>query len=163
MVLRVVRFLFISYVVLLIAGFLIAVSGVVHAQDMSPYKGMPSAPEQSTPLDDEVLSPIQHDRRMGNLGEHGIGHAANHDWYKQLKSPRTGSSCCNGRTETDEGDCRPTRGYWNEGTFMVLVDGKWEKAIFDIILKEPAPDGETHVCASKHGTIYCVIPGKPKG
>ena len=33
-------------------------------------------------------------------GQHGQGHAENHDWYKELKQPQTGYSCCNGRTGT---------------------------------------------------------------
>lgn len=42
-------------------------------------------------------------------GQYGDGHAENHDWYKDLKQPDTGYSCCNGRSNSSEGDCRPTR------------------------------------------------------
>src|SRR5215216_5749261 len=31
-------------------------------------------------------------------GQYGQGHAENHDWYKDLKQPDTGYSCCNGRS-----------------------------------------------------------------
>ena len=59
-------------------------------------------------------------------GQHGQGHAENHDWYKDLKQPQTGYSCCNGRTGTTDGDCRPTRAYLNDdGMWYALLDGKW--------------------------------------
>ncbi|MEA2853907.1 MAG: hypothetical protein QOE02_3926, partial [Rhodospirillaceae bacterium] len=47
-------------------------------------------------------------------GHHGQGHAENHDWYKDLKQPQTGYSCCNGSTSSSDGDCRPTRAYLSD-------------------------------------------------
>ena len=46
------------------------------------------------------------------LGHHGLGHAENHDWYKELK--------------------------------------------------QLAPDGNSHICASRSGLIYCFLGGSPK-
>ena len=51
-------------------------------------------------------------------GYHGQGHAENHDWYRDLKQPGTGYSCCNGTADGRFGDCRPTRAYLTE-------DGTW--------------------------------------
>ena len=60
-------------------------------------------------------------------GQRGHGHAENHDWYKDLKQPGTGYSCCNGTFNGVEGDCRPTRAYQTEdGAWRALVDGRWQ-------------------------------------
>ncbi|SKA35590.1 hypothetical protein SAMN02745126_05689 [Enhydrobacter aerosaccus] len=89
------------------------------------------------------------------------GHAQNHDWYKNLKQPGTGYSCCNG--DTVDGDCRPTRAYKDsDGTWRALVDGHWQPVPPSVVLKTLAPDGNSHVCAGKSGMIYCFIGGVPK-
>jgi hypothetical protein len=80
-------------------------------------------------------------------GDHGCGHRESHDWYQELRQPGTGYSCCNGSSDGREGDCRPTRAYLHE-------DGHWRAVL--------APDGGSHVCAGKGGTIYCFIAGVPK-
>jgi hypothetical protein len=96
-------------------------------------------------------------------GMHGVGHADNHDWYRELKQPGTGYSCCNGTTNGVEGDCRPTRAYLqDDGVWRALVDGKWVPVPPRAVLKQLAPDGNSHICASKSGTIYCFIGGIPK-
>jgi hypothetical protein len=96
-------------------------------------------------------------------GVHGVGHADNHDWYRELKQPGTGYSCCNGTTNGVEGDCRPTRAYLqDDGVWRALVDGKWVPVPPRAVLKQLAPDGNSHICASKSGTIYCFIGGSPK-
>jgi hypothetical protein len=96
-------------------------------------------------------------------GQHGQGHAENHDWYKDLKQPQTGYSCCNGRTGTTDGDCRPTRAYLNDdGMWYALLDGKWVPVPPRVVLKQLAPDGSSHICASKSGMIYCFLGGSPK-
>ncbi len=104
----------------------------------------------------QELSP----RRGGHYGE---GHAENHDWYKELKQPGTGYSCCNGTTDGREGDCRPTRAYLTEeGTWKALVDGEWVPVPPRVVLKQLAPDGNSHICASRSGLIYCFLGGSPK-
>ena len=94
---------------------------------------------------------------------HGQGHAENHDWYQQLKQPGTGFSCCNGTTNGVEGDCRPTRAYLNDdGNWYALLDGRWVPVPPRVVLKQLAPDGSSHICASKSGLIYCFLGGSPK-
>ena len=96
-------------------------------------------------------------------GQHGQGHAENHDWYKELKQPGTGYSCCNGTANGIEGDCRPTRAYLqDDGTWRALIDGRWVEVPPRVVLKQLAPDGNSHVCASRSGLIYCFLGGSPK-
>ena len=97
------------------------------------------------------------------IGEHGHGHAENHDWYKELKQPGTGYSCCNGTVNGIEGDCRPTRAYiQDDGTWRALIDGRWVVVPPRVVLKQLAPDGNSHICASRSGLIYCFLGGSPK-
>ena len=96
-------------------------------------------------------------------GQWGHGHIENHDWYKGLKQPGTGYSCCNGSFNGVDGDCRPTRAYLQEdGTWRALIDGKWQPVPPRVVLQRLAPDGNSHVCAGKSGMIYCFIGGSPK-
>jgi hypothetical protein len=96
-------------------------------------------------------------------GQHGQGHAQNHDWYKELKQPGTGYSCCNGTVNGVEGDCRPTRAYLqDDGTWRALIDGRWVPVPPRVVLKQLAPDGNSHICASRSGLIYCFLGGSPK-
>ena len=89
-------------------------------------------------------------------GTHGQGHAENHDWYKELKQPGTGYSCCNGTTNGIEGDCRPTRAYQDDdGKWRALINGRWVDVPPRVVLQSLAPDGNSHICASKSGLIYC--------
>src|SRR5260370_30233809 len=88
-------------------------------------------------------------------GHHGQGHAENHDWYQELKQPDTGYSCCNGTMNGIEGDCRPTRAYLTEeGQWRALVDGQWVLIPPRVVLKQLAPDGRSHIRASRSGMIY---------
>ena len=97
------------------------------------------------------------------IGHHGQGHAENHDWYQELKQPGTGFSCCNGTINGVEGDCRPTRAYLNDdGQWYALLDGRWVPVPPRVVLKQLAPDGRSHICASKSGMIYCFLGGSPK-
>jgi hypothetical protein len=97
------------------------------------------------------------------LGSHGQGHAENHDWYKELKQPGTGYSCCNGTVNGIEGDCRPTRAYiQDDGSWRALIDGRWVVVPPRVVLKQLAPDGNSHICASRSGLIYCFLGGSPK-
>ncbi len=97
------------------------------------------------------------------IGQHGQGHAENHDWYKELKQPGTGYSCCNGSADGIDGDCRPTRAYLQEdGVWRALIDGRWTPVPPRVVLKSLAPDGNSHICAGKSGMIYCFIGGSPK-
>ncbi len=102
-------------------------------------------------------------RAFAQVGQHGVGHTENHDWYKDLKQPDTGYSCCNGTADGIEGDCRPTRAYLTEdGTWRALVDGRWVLVPPRVVLRQMAPDGNSHICASRSGVIYCFLAGSPK-
>jgi hypothetical protein len=98
-----------------------------------------------------------------NSGHHGQGHAENHDWYKELKQPGTGYSCCNGSSPGVEGDCRPTRAYQgDDGKWRALINGRWVDVPPRVVLQTLAPDGRSHICASRSGLIYCFLGGSPK-
>ena len=76
-------------------------------------------------------------------GQHGVGHAAHHEWYKTLISPQTGASCCNNE------DCRPTRAYVDDdGAWHALLDGQWISVPREKVLSTKAPDGNSHICAN---------------
>jgi hypothetical protein len=91
------------------------------------------------------ISSHRHDRVDGTRN---VGHAENHDWYKDLKQPGTGYSCCNGTANGVAGDCRPTCA--------------WMPVPPRVVLQKLAPDGNSHICAGKSGMIYCFIGGPPK-
>ena len=57
-------------------------------------------------------------------GRHGDGHAENHDWYKELRQPDTGSRCCNGSADGKQGDCRPAQSYLGEDGLYRAWDGR---------------------------------------
>jgi hypothetical protein len=96
-------------------------------------------------------------------GFHGQGHTENHDWYRDLKQPDTGYSCCNGTSDGRDGDCRPTRAYITEdGTWRALLDGHWVSVPPRAVLRQLAPDGNSHICASRSGMIFCFLGGAPK-
>ena len=102
-------------------------------------------------------------RALAQSGNHGEGHAENHDWYRELKQPGTNMSCCNGTMNGIEGDCRPTRAYVDDnGTWRALMDGKWTIVPPRAVLQSLAPDGRSHICANRTGTIYCFMGGSPK-
>ena len=96
-------------------------------------------------------------------GHYGQGHAENHDWYEKLKQPGSNASCCNGTKNGVEGDCRPTRAYQkDDGVWYALLNGRWVPVPPRVVLKQLAPDGNSHICASKGGMIYCFLGGSPK-
>jgi hypothetical protein len=100
-------------------------------------------------------------------GIRNVGHAENHDWYRQLKQPGTSYSCCNGEVKDAngmvvDGDCRPTRAFLTEdGTWKAMVNGRWMPVPPRVVLKSLAPDGNSHICAGTSGMIYCFIGGSP--
>ncbi|HET6196510.1 MAG TPA: hypothetical protein VFE12_12165 [Acetobacteraceae bacterium] len=100
-------------------------------------------------------------RAIAQDGMHNHGHAENHDWYRKLSQPGTTYSCCNGDEHT--GDCRPTRAYQGEdGLWHAQIDGRWVTVPHRAVLEQLAPDGNSHICASKGGYIFCFIGGSPK-
>ena len=100
---------------------------------------------------------------MAQDGTHGQGHAEHHDWYQKLKRPGSNASCCSGTINGVEGDCRPTRAYQkDDGTWVALLDGRWVQVPPKVVLQELAPDGRSHICANKTGSIFCFLGGSPK-
>ncbi|OFW99151.1 MAG: hypothetical protein A3D94_01760 [Alphaproteobacteria bacterium RIFCSPHIGHO2_12_FULL_66_14] len=98
-----------------------------------------------------------------HVGNRGQGHVENHDWYEKLKQPGSNASCCNGTKGEVEGDCRPTRAYQkDDGMWYALLNGRWVPVPPRVVLKQLAPDGNSHICASKGGMIYCFLGGSPK-
>jgi hypothetical protein len=96
-------------------------------------------------------------------GHHGHGHAEHHDWYKELKQPGTVYSCCNGPVDGVEGDCRPTRAFQDDnGMWQAMINGRWMPVPPRVVLQQLAPDGNSHICASNSGYIYCFLGGSPK-
>lgn len=92
-----------------------------------------------------------------DAGHHGHGHVDNHDWYQKLNQPGTTYSCCHDQ------DCRPTRAFLDDnGFWQAQIDGRWVTVPHRAVLKDLAPDGNSHICASKGGYIFCFIGGSPK-
>ncbi len=106
-------------------------------------------------------------RAFAQDGQHGQGHSENHDWYEKLKQPGSNASCCNAQKKradgTLEGDCRPTRAYQkDDGMWYALLNGRWVQVPPRVVLKTLAPDGNSHICASQAGNIFCFLGGSPK-
>ncbi len=106
-------------------------------------------------------------RAIAQDGQHGQGHSENHDWYEKLKQPGSNASCCNAQKKradgTLEGDCRPTRAYQkDDGMWYALLNGRWIQVPPRVVLKTLAPDGNSHICASQAGNIFCFLGGSPK-
>lgn len=80
------------------------------------------------------------------------------DWFKSLKQPDTGMSCC------DISDCRQTEAKWVGDQWAARVRGVPRLIPNSKVLKSPhSIDGEAYVCASESGPpesalIYCFIP-----
>jgi hypothetical protein len=96
---------------------------------------------------------------LAQSGEHGDGHAAMHDIYKNWHPPgNPGTSCCN------NADCRPTRAFvddeghwraWNGSAWLLIPQERVLPANF-------AGDGRSHIC-EKQGFVYCFTPGEIRG
>lgn len=91
-------------------------------------------------------------------GEHGDGHAGNHDWYKNLTTPQ-GYSCCKG----DEigGDCRSVQARPREdGSWEACFGGEWqpvppERILPDRLNRSPL---HAHIC-EQDGYVRCFLRG----
>lgn len=76
-------------------------------------------------------------------------------WFKSLKQPGTGISCC------DVSDCKQTRAEWRgEGWRAALPDGTMVSVPDAKIVKnKPSIDGEAYLCSGPaSGAVYCFIP-----
>lgn len=94
----------------------------------------------------------------GQTGQHGDGHTAGHDAYKEWKQPGTGASCCN------DADCRPTRAYMGDDGLWRAWDGhRWLTVPADKVLPtDHAKDGRSHFC-EMNGVVFCFSPGQVRG
>ena len=72
-------------------------------------------------------------------------------WFKSLKQPATGMSCC------DISDCAQTTADWRNGQWWAIVKGEWTPIPQEKELEKRSIDGDAYVCAGPRGTIYCFI------
>jgi len=79
-------------------------------------------------------------------------------WFKSLRQPATGLSCC------DISDCKRTEARWEGNGWVAVVRGVDRSIPGERVLQSPRSlDGDAYVCASEGGkaetaTIYCFIP-----
>lgn len=111
---------------------------------------------------------------LAQSGNHNDGHLDLHEYYKNLYIPNTGhavpGSCCRERIELPSGevvgDCRPVRAWIDDsGVWHAIADGREVLIPDDKIIRSgqpPAPDGNSHLCMSQFGVIFCFVPGQPK-
>ena len=79
------------------------------------------------------------------------------DWYKSLRQPLTGMSCCS--HEGANRDCFPTDN-WKElagGRFVVLINGEWHPVPAEKVVERENPTGHAVLC-NKGVNIYCFVP-----
>jgi hypothetical protein len=81
------------------------------------------------------------------------------EWFKALKNPRYGNSCC------DESDCARTEARTHGDQWEALApDGSWVTIPPDRIVHDQGnPTGEPILCASDSGggqwRVLCFVPG----
>ena len=97
-----------------------------------------------------------------------------HEYYRILRVPSipdsVPGSCCNMRVTLPDGtvvgDCRPVRAWLDDSGVWHAIDDGEEIIIPDSSIirddQPPAPDGNSHLCKSISGTIYCFTPGQAK-
>lgn len=82
-------------------------------------------------------------------------------WFKSLKQPGTGVSCC------DVSDCKRTDARWQAGSWWaVQVMGPGKGQLISVprereVRNVPTIDGEAYLCQSATGRIYCFVPPSP--
>lgn len=75
-------------------------------------------------------------------------------WFKGLKQPGNGISCC------DVSDCRRADAEWRggeKGQWWATVNGAWTPIPPGTELATRSIDGDAYVCASPAGHIYCFV------
>ena len=75
------------------------------------------------------------------------------DWFKSLRQPGSGQSCC------DLADCKRTEADWKgEGWVAHYPDGEPVRVPNSIILKKPSIDGDAYLCSHPQSKkLYCFI------
>ena len=111
---------------------------------------------------------------LAQSGNHNNDHLELHEYYKNLYIPNTEriipGSCCRERIEFSNGevvgDCRPVRAWMDDnGVWHALADGMEVLIPDDKIIRKDqpmAPDGNSHLCISPFGVIFCFVPGQAK-
>ena len=111
---------------------------------------------------------------LAQSGRHNDGHMELHEYYRILRVPSipdsVPGSCCNMRVTLPDGtvvgDCRPVRAWLDDSGVWHAIDDGEEIIIPDSSIirddQPPAPDGNSHLCKSISGTIYCFTPGQAK-
>lgn len=78
--------------------------------------------------------------------------APDENWFRGLKQPTTGATCC------DIADCRLTTADWYASGWWAEVQGEVMLIPDEKVLKRQSPDGEAYVCSGYGRKIYCFIP-----
>lgn len=82
-------------------------------------------------------------------------------WFKSLKQPVTGASCC------DISDCRQTKAEavtvlnangTKSDQWWADVEGQWTPIPPEKVLKKTSIDGEAYVCSGYGRKIFCFVP-----
>lgn len=87
-------------------------------------------------------------------------------WFKSLKQPDTGLSCC------DISDCHPTKAEYRKGAWWAVVAGKWRQVPANKVLNKTSILEDAVICTSdasqytpgegyrqvEEPKIYCFIP-----
>ena len=73
-------------------------------------------------------------------------------WFKSLRQPKTGMSCC------DISDCRRTTADWRDGQWWARVEGEWTPIPQEKQLEKVSIDGDAYVCSGPTRVIYCFVP-----
>lgn len=74
------------------------------------------------------------------------------EWFKSLKQPGSGGSCC------DIADCKKTEADWRDGRWWAVVQGTWVAIPENtIVTKQYSYDGDAYVCHAPNSRIYCFI------
>jgi hypothetical protein len=72
-------------------------------------------------------------------------------WYKSLKNPISGGSCC------DESDCRPIEARLRDSHWEILVGTEWQVVPDERVLKRDNQDGRPIACI--YGDeLLCFVP-----
>lgn len=73
-------------------------------------------------------------------------------WFKSLRQPGTGMSCC------DVADCHQTMGDYRAGSWWAEIRGQFVQVPWDKVLTKRTIDGEAYVCTGVADTILCFVP-----
>jgi hypothetical protein len=93
----------------------------------------------------------------------GMSHEVDR-FYSTWRQPAYGNprtmGCC------DRTDCYPTKAKFEDGLWLAMhrETGRWiiippDKVEHDQIDPRESPDGRTHLCANRYGTVYCFVVG----